>query len=111
LSAADSEWDDDAIADFEIFDFGAEFNHPPMFRVQEYHRFLHGRLIAVEEMEIGSTDSAGGNLDYGIARMLISGIERRRERRLCHANTVRALSFSSETACTTTGPCRLSATG
>jgi hypothetical protein len=30
---------------------------------------FHGRLIAIEEVEIGSADGTGGNFNQGISRM------------------------------------------
>ena len=79
----------------------------PIF-VSENISVLHGRLISVKQMKIGTTDGTGGDLDDCISRMLNLGIRERyrRERRLCRANIVRTWSSSipfKRTACTVTG--------
>jgi hypothetical protein len=52
LPAANGERDDDAIADFEVFDFGTQFDHLAHVLVTENIAALHGGLITVEEMKV-----------------------------------------------------------
>ena len=52
LAAADGEGDDNAIADLEVFDFGAQLNHLAHVFVAENIAALHGWLVAVEQMKV-----------------------------------------------------------
>jgi hypothetical protein len=77
LTAADSEWNNDAITDLQVRHFGAQFDHLAHVLVSEYISALHGRLISVKQMKIGSTDGTGADLDDCISRMLNLGIGNR----------------------------------
>jgi hypothetical protein len=70
LAAAYGKRNDDAVADSEVFHFGAQFDYLAHVFVAEYVPAFHGRLIAVEEMEVRAADGAGGDLDDCIAWML-----------------------------------------
>ena len=70
LSAADREWHDDAIANLEVFDFGAQFDHFTHVLVAENVAALHGGLIAVEEMKVRTANGTCRDLDDRIAGML-----------------------------------------
>ena len=74
LAAADREGDNDPVADLEVGDLRAELDHLAHILVTEYVAALHGRLIAVEEMQVGAADRAGGDFDDRVARMLDFGI-------------------------------------
>jgi hypothetical protein len=63
LPAANGKGDDDAIADVEVFDFGAQFNNFAHVLVAENVTPLHRWLVTVEEVKVGPADSAGGDLD------------------------------------------------
>jgi hypothetical protein len=74
LSAADSEWNDDAITDFQIRDFGAKFDDLAHILMPEDIAALHGGLIAVKQMKVGTTDRTSSDLDDRISRMLNLGV-------------------------------------
>jgi hypothetical protein len=74
LPAADGEWNDDAVAYPEVRDFGAKFDHLTHVLMPENIAALHRGLVAIKQMQIGTTDGAGGDLDDGISRMLYLGI-------------------------------------
>ena len=70
LAAADGEGDDNAIADLEVFDFGAQLNHLAHVFVTENIAALHGGLVAVKQMKIRAADGASGDFDDRVAGML-----------------------------------------
>ena len=74
LAAADRERHDDAVADLEVGDLGAQLDHLAHVLVAEDVAALHRRLVAVEQMKIGAADRAGGDLDDRVAGMLDLGI-------------------------------------
>jgi hypothetical protein len=74
LPAANGKGHDDAIADLEVFDFGAQFNNFAHVLVAENVTPLHRWLVTVEEVKVRPTDGAGGDLDDRIAGMLYLGI-------------------------------------
>jgi hypothetical protein len=77
LSAADSEWNDDAITDLQVRNFGAKFDDLAHILMPENIAALHGGLIAVKQMKVGTTDRASGDLDDRISRMLDLGVGNR----------------------------------
>jgi len=74
LTAADSEWNDDSITDLQVRDFGAKFDNLAHILMPENIPALHGGLIAVKQMKVGTTDRTGGDLDDGIAGVLDFGV-------------------------------------
>jgi hypothetical protein len=74
LPAANGKGNDDAIADLEIFDFGAQFNNLAHVLVAENVTPLHRWLVTVDEVKVRPTDGAGADLDDRIAGMLYLGI-------------------------------------
>jgi len=60
---------DDPVADLEVGDLGPELDHlAHVFMTKDVVAF-HGRLVAVERVEVGTTDGAGRDLDDRIAGM------------------------------------------
>jgi hypothetical protein len=72
--AADREGNNDPIADRKVSDFGSEFDHLAHIFMTENVAALHGRLIAVQKMEVGTADRAGRDFNKRVARMLNFGI-------------------------------------
>ena len=70
LPAADGEWHDDAVADLEVFDCGAQLDHLAHVLMAENVAALHGRLVAVKEMKVRAADGTGRYLDNCVAGML-----------------------------------------
>ena len=68
--AADRERNYDPIADCKGSDSGSEFDHLAHIFVTENVATLHGRLIAVQKMEVGTADRAGRDFNNRVARML-----------------------------------------
>src|SRR6476660_6605032 len=56
-------------ADRKVGDLGAEFDHLAHILMTEYVSALHGWLIAVEEMKVGTADRAGRDFNDCVARM------------------------------------------
>ena len=73
-TTADREWNNDPIADRKIGDLGTEFDHLAHILMTEYVSALHGGLITVEEMKVGTADRAGRDFNDCVARMLNLGI-------------------------------------
>jgi len=74
FAAADREGDHDAVADPQIGDLGPERHDLTHILMAEDVAGFHRRLVAVEQVEIGAADRAGGDLDDRIARVLDLGI-------------------------------------
>jgi len=74
LTTADREWNNDPIADRKVGDLGTEFDHLAHILMTEYVSALHGGLITVEEMKVGTADRAGRDFNDCVARMLNLGI-------------------------------------
>ena len=74
LAAADRERHHHAVADLEVRHLRAERHNLAHILMAQNVSALHGRLIAIEQVEIRSADRAGRDLDDGIARMLDLGI-------------------------------------
>jgi hypothetical protein len=70
LSAADRKWNHDTIPNFQIFDFGPQFDHFTHILMTEDIAALHRRLVTVKQMKVGTADRAGSDLDDRVARML-----------------------------------------
>ena len=70
LTAANGEGDDDPVTDLEVRDLGPEFDHLAHVLMTEDVAAFHGRLVAVQQMEVGAADGAGGDLDDRVAGML-----------------------------------------
>ena len=62
-------WNPNAIADFESIHIFADGFHAPDNFVAENERQLRLRKFAIDDMQIGATDSAGGNADKHLTRI------------------------------------------
>jgi hypothetical protein len=70
LSAADGEGHDHPVADFEVCDLRSQFDHLAHVFVAEDVSAFHGRLVAVQQMEVRAADGASGYLDDRVAGVL-----------------------------------------
>ena len=70
LTAANGEGDNDPVTDLEICDLGPELDDLAHVLMTEDVAAFHGRLVAVQQVEVGAADGAGGDLDDRVAGML-----------------------------------------
>jgi hypothetical protein len=70
FAAGDGEGDDDAIADLQRLVLGPDLDDFAHRLMAQHIALFHGGHDAVEQVQIGAADRAGGDLDDGIARVL-----------------------------------------
>ena len=70
LPAADREGHDHPVADFEIRDLRTKLDDLAHVFMAEDVAAFHRRLVAIEEMQVGAADRAGGDLDHRVTRVL-----------------------------------------
>src|ERR1700679_3903435 len=74
VPAADRERNYDPIADRKVSDFGSAFDHLAHILMTENVATLHGRLIAVQKMKVGTADRTDRDFNNRVARMLNFGV-------------------------------------
>ena len=74
FATTDRERDYHAVAFPQIGNFRTHFNDFAHILVAENVALLHRRLIPIKQVQIGTAYSAGGDLDYSVARVLNFGI-------------------------------------
>lgn len=74
LAAGDGEGHDDAIADLQLPVLRSDLDHFAHGLVADDVTALHAGNDAVEDVQVGAADRAGGDLDDGVARMLDPGV-------------------------------------
>jgi hypothetical protein len=91
MATTDRERDNDTVADFQVCNFRAELYDLTHVFMAEDISLLHGRLVAVQEVQVRAADCARRYLEDCIAGMLDPGI-----RDGVHANV--ALTMPTECA-------------
>ena len=70
LATGNGERDNDTVADFQRFVVATDFNDFPHVFVAQNVALAHRRDDAIENMQVGATDRACGDLDDRVSRML-----------------------------------------
>ena len=70
MPAADREGHDHPVADFEVGDLRTKLDDLAHVLMAENIAALHRRLIAVEQVQVGAADRAGGDPDDRVAGVL-----------------------------------------